>query len=104
MLVENPYASPKSDTFAQAEKSPPQKLGLLALISKWFRILLYCAVAASLIATLIMLAGQLGGSLELLFDLRPRHVGRMIVDGPLSFGAIALSILIVTELVRNFHK
>jgi len=104
MATENPYASPRSDTNASASE-PSQSLRLFGVAYKWFRIVLGCAVAASLIAAPIILVQHSRGPLiESLFDLRPRHAGRMILDGPLTSGAIALTILVVTELIRKTRR
>ena len=93
---ENPYSPPRYESDVPPQPTPPPSF--FAFFSKWFRLVLACSAIASVIAASITLNQFSHGS----------YLGRTIVQGQLTFGAIALAILIVAQIVHvsmrySFH-
>ena len=75
---------------------------MLAFIGKWFRVVLGCLVVASpIVAIVILIEHSEAGYAEALFDFRPRRPGRMIADGPLTYGASAAIVLATLKIIRR---
>ena len=61
-------------------------------------------IASAIAAVVILILHSEGSYVDSIFDFRPRRAGRMIVEGPLAFGAWAMTAFAAINFLRRLLK